>query len=87
MLFQVMSPHKGLLQKPQRGFSTAKQSERGFPKKPKRAFEGQKVLPQEAKTGFQSAKRIAARDGIRTRASEEIAALTRRLRPTRPPAL
>ena len=32
-------------------------------------------------------KEIAARDGIRTRASEEIAALTRRLRPTRPPAL
>jgi hypothetical protein len=26
-----------------------------------------------------------AEDGIRTRASEEIAALTRRLRPTRPP--
>ena len=28
---------------------------------------------------------LVAEDGIRTRASEEIAALTRRLRPTRPP--
>ena len=37
--------------------------------------------------GQKGQKVSAAEDGIRTRASEEIGALIRRLRPTRPPPL
>jgi hypothetical protein len=42
-------------------------------------------LSSKTKRRFPPSKQKSAEDGIRTRASEEIGALNRRLRPTRPP--
>ena len=51
----------------------------------KKENNGQKEEGPKSKNRVQRAKTSDAEDGIRTRASEEIGALNRRLRPTRPP--